>query len=397
MSEQSAPHRKGGGAHRSGAGGRVAAATSGERTTGRRHVFGAPGGGSDRSGGAATASLGAFRATDGTTGAPAAVDLDAPHVALVVGKRGSGKSHTLGVLAEELARAAGVAPVVVDPMGEFAGLTEGVPAAVRAPRVRAAALTPRSWCALLDLDPAGAVGGLVWRAAARADSFAEMRALVESCSAEAPVARAAANHLRRAAGWGVFAPDGLGPADLRDGAATVIDCGDLAAPATGAVCHAVATGLYESARADDTGPLPWLLLDEAARHVDGAAAPALRTLLTRGRTPGVSVVLATQRPDALPAVAVSQADLLVAHRLTTAADVSALERARPTYLRGSVGDRLPRATGAALVVDEATERAATVVVRERDTPHGGTTPRASDRAGVASSGDEQVVAATRPD
>ncbi|MFW5903785.1 MAG: helicase HerA domain-containing protein, partial [Halolamina sp.] len=64
-------------------------------------------------------SLGTYRAADGSDGAPVAVDFDRPHACLLVGKRGSGKSHTLGVIAEGLTRADGVAPIVVDPMGEL--------------------------------------------------------------------------------------------------------------------------------------------------------------------------------------------------------------------------------------------------------------------------------------
>ena len=48
--------------------------------------------------------LGSYRARDGSAGAPLSLDLDGPHAVSVVGKRGYGKSYTLGVLAEALAR-----------------------------------------------------------------------------------------------------------------------------------------------------------------------------------------------------------------------------------------------------------------------------------------------------
>ena len=48
------------------------------------------------------------------------VDAVKPHVIFICGHRGSGKSYTLGVIAEELARCGlGIAVVVVDPMGIF--------------------------------------------------------------------------------------------------------------------------------------------------------------------------------------------------------------------------------------------------------------------------------------
>jgi hypothetical protein len=93
----------------------------------------------------------------------------------------------------------------------------------------------------------------------------------------------------------------------------------------------------------------------------------------------VSLVAATQRPGALPGVAISQSDLLIAHRLTAVADVEALGDATPTYLTGTLRDRLPTAPGGAVVVDDATESVHGVQVRRRETPHGGADPRASDR------------------
>ncbi|MFB6280753.1 MAG: ATP-binding protein [Haloferacaceae archaeon] len=329
------------------------------------------------------ARLGTYRAPDGSDGAPVALDLDGPHVGLVVGKRGYGKSYTLGVLAEGAARADGVAPVVVDPMGAMGGLTAtdaGGPArVVDRPRVRADALPAPAWPELLGLDPAGPAGGLVWLAAAECErgTLAAMRERVAAADADDAIRRAADNHLRLAASWGVFDPDGLDPAALCDGAATVLDCSGLDPAPAGAVVGAVARGLY-AARVDGAvGRLPWLLLDEAHAFFGGAAAPALRRLCTRGRAPGVSLVAATQRPSAVPDVAVSQADLLVAHRLTADPDVAALARATPTYLEGGLRERLPADPGAAVVVDDATESVHGVRVRERATPHRGGTPSAT--------------------
>jgi DNA helicase HerA-like ATPase len=323
------------------------------------------------------AALGRYRASDGSDGASVALDVDAPHAGLVVGKRGSGKSHTLGVLAEELARAAGVAPILVDPMGAFGGLADlGLP--VREPRVRAGALPAAAWPGALGLDSESGAGALVWRAAADADTLTGVRDRVTAADADREVRRAARNHLDLAAAWGVFDPDGLDPSDLRGGA--VLDCAGLPRPGLNAAVRALAAGCYERALKRDSGPLPWWLVDEA-HALDGVAAPALRRLLTRGRAPGVSVVLATQRPAALPEVAVSQADLLVVHRLTARDDLEALAAARPTYLAEPLDANLPAEPGTALVLDDATERAHAVRIRERATPHGGESPRATDRAG----------------
>jgi hypothetical protein len=173
-----------------------------------------------------TGQLGTYRARDGSDGAPVHIDLANPHAALVVGKRGSGKSYTLGVLAEELAAADGVAPVVVDPMGVFGGL-EAVGGRVVDPAVRPASIPPSTWPDLLGLDPASGPGSLVWRVVADgppSPSLAALREAIEAANAPAETRRAASNHLRLAASWGVFDADAPPMASLAvDGNPAVLD------------------------------------------------------------------------------------------------------------------------------------------------------------------------------
>lgn len=325
-------------------------------------------------------SLGHFLATDGSRGAPVDVDLDRPHVGLVVGKRGSGKSHTLGVLAEEIEATAGVSGIVVDPMSAFGGLAE-TPGArvVTNPTISADAITPAGWCELLELDPATGPGALLWRAAATTGSLEEMQRAVDTAGAPQETRRAVLNHLELAASWETFDPAGLTATDLQSAGITVLDTASIPQAAQAAVVYAVAQSIYDRALASDTDPLPWLLVDEAHAITETVASRALRTLLTRGRHPGVSLVLATQRPAALPEVAISQADLVLSHRLTAGPDVDALARSNPTYLEADLESRLPEGVGEALVVDDATESAVTITIRDRKTPHGGDTPQASDR------------------
>jgi hypothetical protein len=354
-----------------------------------------------------TLQIGSFLARDGSTGAEVGVDADGPHAGVVFGKRGTGKSYTLGALAEGLAAARGVAPVVVDPMGVFGGL-RATGGRIVTPRVRPAAIPPEAWPDLLGLDPASGPGSLVWRVVAdaldapdspdtsdrdgseKADgspSLAALRDRVDAADAPAADRRAAANHLRLAGSWGVFDADA--PPIVRlvgDGEPTVLDLAGVPEAAAAAVVRAVARGLYDARIDGNLDRLPWLLVDEAHAFFGGVADPALRTLLTRGRAPGVSLVCATQRPGALPSVAVSQSDLLVAHRLTAERDLDRLAEAEATYLAGDLASRLPTETGEALVVDDATETAHTVRIRERRTPHGGGSPRASGTAAAKSEG-----------
>jgi len=331
-----------------------------------------------------TVRLGSFLARDGSAGAAVGVDADRPHAGVVFGKRGTGKSYTLGVLAEGLADASGVSPVVVDPMGVFEGLRAAGGRTV-APSVRPGAIPASAWPDLLGLDPTGGPGGVVWRAVADATegagtaSIADLRGRVAEADAPESARLAAANHLRLAASWGTF--DAAAPPTTSlaaDGDPTVLDLAGVPEAAAAAVVRAVARGLYDARIDGALDRLPWLLVDEAHAFFGGVADPALRTLLTRGRAPGVSLVCATQRPGALPSVAVSQSDLLVCHRLTAERDVARLAEAEATYLAGGLAERLPTGTGEALVVDDATETVHTVRVRERRTPHGGGSPRASN-------------------
>lgn len=327
--------------------------------------------------------LGTYRALDGSSGAPLYFDLDRPHAALVLGKRGYGKSYTLGVLAEGLARAEGTAPVLVDPMGAFPSMATGssgdpVPTeVVDEPTVAPDALDPRAWCEMLGLSPESGAGSLVWRATQRESTIPAMCEHVRATDAPRADRRAAVNHLDLAASWDVLDPDGLSAADLDGSELTVVDVSGLDPAPANAVVLGIAETLYRGRIDGRIRRLPWLLIDEAHPFFDGVARPGLETILTRGRAPGVSLVLATQRPSVVPEVAISQSDVLVSHRLTSEVGLEALEAAQPTYMQGSFDERLPTEPGEVLVVDDATETLHAVRVRERDTPHGGDASRAS--------------------
>jgi phosphoglycolate phosphatase-like HAD superfamily hydrolase len=331
--------------------------------------------------------LGSYRALDGSEGAPLHIDVDGPHAALVVGKRGYGKSYTVGVLAEALARTRGVAPVVVDPMGVFDGLAAGVideaaapvPArVVSKPTVAPSSLDPRSWCDLLGLDPESGAGGLVWQAAQRASTLGAMREDIDETDAPPRDRRAAVNHLSLAESWDIFDAGGLSATDLTGDKLTVVDVSGLDSAPMNALVRGISETLYRARIEEAIERLPWLLIDEAHTFFDGVAQTALRRILTRGRAPGVSLVLATQRPSAVSNVCVSQSDILISHRLTSQADLDALARTQPTYMATSLEDRMPEKPGEVIVVDDATETVHTAQVRKRQTPHGGESPCVSD-------------------
>ncbi|WP_233739973.1 ATP-binding protein [Halovenus carboxidivorans] len=342
--------------------------------------------------------LGRFRALDGSSGATLYLDLDGPHAAVVVGKRGYGKSYTLGVIAEELATAEPLAPVVVDPMGAFEGFgaTEPeIPADVRAqPTVTPNSLTPQSWCALVGLPPQSGAGSLVWQSAQEGSTLDGMCDLIRNTDAERGDKRAAINHLRMADNWDVFdAAGGLDAEALAGPEVSVLNLSGLADEPMNAVVRGVAESLYQARVRGEIRRLPWLLVDEAHAFFDGVAQPALETILTRGRAPGVSLVLATQRPSVVPPVALSQSDILLSHRLTAEADVEALQTAQPTYMTDAIEGRLPSDTGEVLIVDDSTESVHTAKIRQRRTAHEGDSATATD----ASVSSEAQVDATGSD
>ncbi|SEH36740.1 hypothetical protein SAMN05192561_10164 [Halopenitus malekzadehii] len=331
------------------------------------------------------AHLGAFLARDGSAGAPVGIDLDGPHAGVLVGKRGTGKSYTLGVLAEEIAMTAGVSPVVLDPMGAFDGLAALPGGRVLTASIHPDSLPPDRWPAIARLDPDQPPGSLLWRIVETvADepgpvSIPAIRRAVTDADVPVETSRTVRNHLDLLAAWDVFDTDAPSIDTIVGGGPTVIDCRSLPPTALDAIGYAIARGIYDHCVNAATDVFPWLLVDEAHAFLDGIAADAFRTLYTRGRAPGVSVVCATQRPSALPPVTVSQSDLVIAHRLTDERDVEALSTAQPTYLATDLARTVPAGVGRALVVDDATEDAQTVRIRERRTDHGGASPSVSDR------------------
>ena len=328
--------------------------------------------------------VGTYRALDGSSGAPLHLDMDGPHAMLIVGKRGYGKSYTLGVIAEALARADPIAPVIADPMGVFptlAEVSEGtkIPAEVHTdPQIRTTTLDPRSWCALLDLSPESGAGGLVWQAAQNTASLVAMREHIEDTDAPGVDKRAAINHINLAESWDIFDTDGLSATALGGPEVSVLDVSGLDSAPMNAVVRGVGEALYRARVNEDIQRLPWYMIDEAHTFFQGVGKAALERILTRGRAPGVSLVLATQRPSAISEVGISQSDIIVSHRLTSEDDLEALESAQPTYMKSSLSERLPTNTGEVIVIDDATETVHAANIRQRETPHGGDSPSARD-------------------
>lgn len=131
-------------------------------------------------------------------------------------------------------------------------------------------------------------------------------------------------------------------------------------------------------------PLVWMLVDEAHRFAPGigstAASAPLVEWARQGRHPGLSLVLATQRPGSLNSDILSQCDMVISHRLTSKPDIDALSRIQPSYssdLRESLESLPSDRSGYALVIDDTSEQYFYMKTRERLSWHAGDDAKAA--------------------
>ncbi|HYD03119.1 MAG TPA: ATP-binding protein [Alphaproteobacteria bacterium] len=130
-------------------------------------------------------------------------------------------------------------------------------------------------------------------------------------------------------------------------------------------------------------PMVWLVIDEAHEFlpVSGKtlATDPLVTILREGRQPGISLILATQQPGKIHTDVMTQADVVIAHRITAKLDTEALGALMQSYMREGLVhqlDDLPREKGAAIIFDDNNEKMYPIKLRPRFTWHGGEDPSA---------------------
>ena len=127
-------------------------------------------------------------------------------------------------------------------------------------------------------------------------------------------------------------------------------------------------------------PLVYMLIDEAHLFLPSGtntlASDVLLDWIKLGRHPGLSLVLATQEPSALNASAVRQADLMIAHNVTSQDDVDALGKAKQSYMVGDqniqkIVSTMETKRGLSVVFDDKTRKMIMCRVRPRLTLHSG--------------------------
>ena len=396
------------------------------------------------------------------------LDMIRSHVVFVCGKRGGGKSYTMGVIAEgmadlpheirknlsivmldtmgiywtmkypnmkerDLLESWQLAPKALDiiiymPAGFYArAKEEGIPAD-RPFSIRPSELLGSDWNTTFGVAPESAAGVLIEQIVHTLKERLEEEGVdysiddiirsVDATKDTEPTTRAfVRNHFLAAQTWGIFSDRGTPITELaQPGQVTVLDLSAYSAAEHGWEVKALVTGIvsqklflermqsrkeeefkqvYRDVNylAVDEGavqqeePLVWLVIDEAHEFLPNSgktlATDPLVTILREGRQPGISLILASQQPGKIHTDVMTQADIVISHRITAKIDIDALGLLMQSYLRVGLDkllDGLPRTSGAALIVDDNNERMFPVQIRPRFTWHGGESPVAIKKA-----------------
>jgi DNA helicase HerA-like ATPase len=380
---------------------------------------------------------------------PVLMDLTRPHVVLVCGKRGTGKSYSAGVIAEEIYKLPddirkNLAVIMIDTMGIYWSMKlpnekendilkswglkpEGINTKLFVPKgyineyketgitvdrpftISVSELTAEDWATTFGFSMIDEHGILLEKVIEEVKekygdkfSLTDIRnAIEEDKTSEKRVKDALINRFVAAETWGLFEKEGTKIEEfLRSGAISIIDVShymrvseswSIRAMVVGLLARKIFTQRLMARKAEEYGqitgqvkkglPMVWLMMDEAHQFVPNegvtAATEPLLTLIKEGREPGISVLLITQRPNKLHEDALSQADIIIAHRLTSKADIEALRSIMQTYMLEDIEEYindLPKTKGSAILLDDNSERIYQIQMRPRFSWHAGGSP-----------------------
>ena len=366
---------------------------------------------------------------------PVMLDVLRPHVIALTGKRGSGKSFSLGVIAEEIAKLPddirkNLCCLVVDTQGIFWTMKSpnekelsllnawgmkprGFDARVYVPEgqsdafsqagvdfdavfsVAAEELSAEDWVGVFGIDPNEPLGILIYMALRRGrkdiDGIISAIKGIEGFEKEKLNLQ---NYFEAAKAWGIFGRHAM-PKILEPGKITVLDVSltpqNVRSLLLSIACRKIFEERTAARRKEELAeieltpaekmPMPWILIDEAHNFLPESgttpAADMLSRIVKEGRQPGITLVLATQRPEKLNPDALAQCDLIISHRLTAKQDIEALGSIMQTYMLYEIGKyiaELPNVKGAAIILDDNSERIYKVRIRPRQSWHAGASP-----------------------
>lgn len=388
---------------------------------------------------------------------PIYLDVNRSHVVFVVGKRGSGKSYSLGVIAEgitnlpkEISRNLSV--VIFDTMGIFWTMKypnvkdreilkqwnlegKGLDVQIYTPTgffdefkekgiptdfpfsLKPNELAPSDWCMTFDIEVNSEPGVLIERVINRLRKSKKdfsiediIEAVHSDRKSETKIKDIVVNQFLKTEGWGLFSEEATSIKDLASpGKVTILDISCYATvPGTWSIralvigiisqklfmermvarkaeeytaLHKATRYFAEEGKEEEKMPMVWLFLDEAHEFLPNEgktdATDALVTILREGREPGISLVLASQQPGKIHTDVMTQADVVLSHRLTAKLDVESLGMLMQSYMRKGLDaelNQLPRVAGAGIIFDDMNERIYPMQVRPRITWHGGAAP-----------------------
>lgn len=389
-----------------------------------------------------TLNVGRYYALDQSLGANVFIDILRPHIVLICGKRGYGKSYTIGVFIEEIGKLdkdirdkLGV--LVLDTLGiywttKFKNKEESeqlqhwklnpmgfdinllVPKKyvsdyqenqidVKSFSIRISELTPYHWCQLFNIKLIEPLGIAITRAVQQLQESSEKYSIDELIKyintdeqSDNIVKAAAENFLTTAKSWGVFDKNGIPVKDLVSrGVLTILDVSLLPTPTLKDIVASLIGEKIFAERVKERKvheqrkmgidvkeegiPMVWMAIDEAQLILPSDKTSLGKSVfieewMRQGRQPGLSLIMATQRPSALDSEVLSHSDIIICHRLTAQEDIDALSRVRPTFMHGTIEESIKKVgneRGVALIVDDTSESSHIIKIRPRLSWHGG--------------------------
>jgi len=264
--------------------------------------------------------------------------------------------------------------------------------------IAASELSVDDWMSVFDLDPNQPLGILLQRSINKllgtGFSLDGIIAQIKTEEGFENEKLALENRFEAAKTWGVFGESRM-PVILEPGKITIIDVSLTPQSMRSLLIALVSRKIFaertKARRSEELAetegvfikrvPLCWVMIDEAHNFIpdegNPVSAEVLIKLVREGRQPGISLVLATQRPEKLNPDVLAQCDMIISHRLTSKADIDALRSIMQTYMLYDVAkyiNELPKLKGVCLILDDNSERLYTARVRPRQSWHAGSSP-----------------------
>lgn len=368
---------------------------------------------------------------------PVLMDVLRPHIITLCGKRGTGKSYSIGVIAEEISNLPNelkknLCVVMIDTQGIFWTMkspnekdiillrswgleAKGFPAEVYIPEgqeklfslngvdydsvfsIAPSELSAEDWLNVFSINMTEPLGILLQMSFTKLSGAYGIQEIIEAVKLQQGYENeklALISMFRAANSWGIFGEARM-PTLLEGGKISIIDVSLMPQNVRALMLSIILKRIFvertKARRKEELSdielagakrvPMPWILVDEAHNFLPAEgttpASEILSKLVKEGRQPGISLVFATQRPEKLHLDALALGDIVISHRLTSKADIDALKEIMQTYMLFDITkyiNELPKLMGVAIILDDNSERIYKVRVRPRQSWHAGASP-----------------------